>query len=154
RLATIALASGSRRRSDSYRSKAASQCNARKGEATRRACTEIGAFSRRRGGRPRGRLAFAFDSVNNRRRPDLTRARAHREGGAMANSVSRASDNGVHVVAYRGEGNCLLAFDLDPGLLTPDFVGFSVEVRYPGSAKWYALTNRLNFTSEPDATGK
>ena len=72
----------------------------------------------------------------------------------MASNLSRASDNGVHVVAYRGEGNCLLAFDLDAALLTPDFVGFSIEVRYPGGPKWYPLTNRLNFTSKPDPTGK
>jgi phosphatidylserine/phosphatidylglycerophosphate/cardiolipin synthase-like enzyme len=71
----------------------------------------------------------------------------------MASELSKGSDHGVHVVAYRGEGNCLLAFDLDDALLTPDLVGFSVEVRYP-SGKWFPLTNRLNFTSKPDATGK
>lgn len=72
----------------------------------------------------------------------------------MPSELSKASENGVHVVAYRGEGNCLLAFDLDDGLLTPDFVGFSIEVRYPTGAKWYPLTNRLDFTAEPDPTGK
>lgn len=65
----------------------------------------------------------------------------------MASEFSKASHNGVHVVAYRGEGNCLRAFDLDDEHLTSDFVGFSVEVRYPGGRKWWPLTNRLGFPS-------
>ena len=72
----------------------------------------------------------------------------------MSNELTKASANGVHVVAYRGEGNCLLAMDLDAALRTDDFVGFSLEVKYPGGSKYYAVTNRLSFDYPPDGTGK
>ena len=55
----------------------------------------------------------------------------------MSNELTKASANGVHVVAYRGEGNCLLAMDLDAALRTDDFVGFSLEVKYPGGSRYY-----------------
>ena len=72
----------------------------------------------------------------------------------MANELAKASANGVHVVAYRGEGNCLLAMDVDASLRTDDFVGFSLEVKYPGGNRYYAVTNRLSFDYPPDKTGK
>jgi len=72
----------------------------------------------------------------------------------MPNELAKASANGVHVVAYRGEGNCLLAMDVDATLRTDDFVGFSLEVKYPGGNKYYAVTNRLSFDYPPDQTGK
>jgi hypothetical protein len=72
----------------------------------------------------------------------------------MTNELAKASANGVHIVAYRGEGNCLLAMDVDTALRTNDFVGFSLEVKYPGGNKYYAVTNRLSFDYPPDKTGK
>ncbi|MBZ8142637.1 hypothetical protein CLD22_22400 [Rubrivivax gelatinosus] len=61
----------------------------------------------------------------------------------------RVSADGLTLKLYRGEGACLLAFDLAAEQATPDFVGFSVEVRYPGSARWGALRNRLHFDYPP-----
>ena len=72
----------------------------------------------------------------------------------MPNELAKASANGVHIVGYRGEGNCLLAMDVDAALRTNDFVGFSLEVKYPGGNKYYAVTNRLSFDYPPDQTGK
>jgi len=72
----------------------------------------------------------------------------------MTNELAKASANGVHIVAYRGEGNCLLAMDIDPTSRTDDFVGFSLEVKYPGGNKYYPVTNRLSFDFPPDKTGK
>ncbi|MEN3296630.1 MAG: hypothetical protein V7642_5883 [Burkholderiales bacterium] len=46
---------------------------------------------------------------------------------------------------YRGEGAALLAFDLDAEQATDDFVGFTIEVKYPGSQQWGALHNRIHF---------
>ena len=57
------------------------------------------------------------------------------------------SADGLTFKVYRGEGVALLAFDLDPDQATDDFVGFSVEVKYPGSDHWGALKNRLHFDS-------
>ncbi len=50
---------------------------------------------------------------------------------------------------YRGEGVALLAFDLKDDAATDDFVGFSIEVKYPGSNHWGALKNRLSFDLPP-----
>ena len=47
--------------------------------------------------------------------------------------------DGLTFKIYRGEGVSLLAFDLDPAHATDDFVGFSVEVKYPNSDHWGAL---------------
>lgn len=64
----------------------------------------------------------------------------------MATDFERkVSSDGITLKLYRGEGAGLLAFDLDPAKATDDFVGFTVEVKYPGSANWGALHNRLNF---------
>src|SRR5262249_22208337 len=41
-------------------------------------------------------------------------------------------------------------FDLDPEQATSDFVGFSVEVKYPGSNRFGALRNRLDFDRPPN----
>lgn len=56
----------------------------------------------------------------------------------MSDFESKASADGLTVKLYRGEGACLLAFDLSRQKATHDFVGFSVEVRYPGSSHWGA----------------
>ena len=69
----------------------------------------------------------------------------------MASEFERKeSDGGLTFKLYRGEGVALLAFDLDKDQATDDFVGFSVEVRYPGSTHWGALRNRLHFEYPPD----
>src|SRR5262245_6255134 len=62
----------------------------------------------------------------------------------------KESAGGVTFKLYRGEGVALLAFDLDPAQATDGFVGFTVEVRYPGSNHWGALRNRLHFDYPPD----
>ncbi|MBE5528094.1 hypothetical protein A9J41_11320 [Laribacter hongkongensis] len=61
----------------------------------------------------------------------------------------KVSAEGLTFKLYRGEGAALLAFDLDESLATDDFVGFTIEVRYPGSDRWGALRNRLHFDYPP-----
>lgn len=63
---------------------------------------------------------------------------------------STKSADGLTFKIYRGEGVALLAFDLDEEQATDDFVGFSVEVQYPGSNHWGALKNRLHFEIPPN----
>lgn len=68
----------------------------------------------------------------------------------MATDFERKeSADGLTFKLYRGEGVALLAFDLDPAKATEDFVGFTIEVRYPGSDRWGALRNRLHFDYPP-----
>ena len=67
----------------------------------------------------------------------------------MASLWTTTSADGLTVTAYRGEGSCLLAMDLDANLRTNDFVGFSIEVRYPGSPRFGFLKNLLNFEYGP-----
>src|SRR5262249_13529465 len=77
----------------------------------------------------------------------LDRIQIHR----MADVFERlAVSDGLSCKLYRGEGLALLALDLDPGKATDDFVGFSVEVKYPGSTRWGALKNRLSFDLPPN----
>lgn len=61
----------------------------------------------------------------------------------------KVSADGLTFKLYRGEGAALLAFDLDESLATDTFVGFSIEVLYPGSDHWGALRNRLHFDYPP-----
>ena len=69
----------------------------------------------------------------------------------MANEFERKeSSGGLTFKIYRGEGLALLAFDLDEAQATDDFVGFSIEVKYPGSNHWGALKNRLHFEDPPN----
>src|SRR4051812_2624088 len=67
----------------------------------------------------------------------------------MATLWTTATSGGLTVTAYRGEGSCLLAMDVDPVLRSNDFVGFSIEVRYPGSTHFGFLKNLLNFEYGP-----
>src|SRR5678815_3538052 len=68
----------------------------------------------------------------------------------MATDFERKeSAGGLSFKLYRGEGVALLAFDLDPQQATNDFVGFAVEVRYPGSNQFGKLKNRLSFDAPP-----
>jgi hypothetical protein len=62
---------------------------------------------------------------------------------------SKTTFQGLTFKLYRAEGSALLAFDLAPDLATRDFVGFSIEVRYPGADHWGALHNRLHFDYPP-----
>lgn len=68
----------------------------------------------------------------------------------MATDFERkVTADGLTFKLYRGEGVALLAFDLDRDKATDDFVGFTVEVRYPGANRWGALRNRLHFDYPP-----
>jgi hypothetical protein len=67
----------------------------------------------------------------------------------MASLWVTQTSNGLTVTAYRGEGSCLLAMDIDESLRTSDFVGFTIEVRYPGSQQFGFLKNLLNFEYGP-----
>ncbi len=66
-----------------------------------------------------------------------------------ADFESKTTFQGLTFKLYRGEGAALLAFDLAQDLATPDFVGFSIEVRYPGATHWGVLHNRLHFDYPP-----
>ncbi|OPA84657.1 hypothetical protein BFW87_28415 [Pseudomonas fluorescens] len=66
-----------------------------------------------------------------------------------ADFESKTTFQGLTFKLYRGEGAALLAFDLAADLATPDFVGFSIEVRYPGADHWGVLHNRLHFDYPP-----
>ena len=67
----------------------------------------------------------------------------------MASLWATETSGGLTVTAYRGEGSCLLAMDIDPALRSNDFVGFSIAVRYPGSTRFGFLKNLLNFEYGP-----
>ena len=66
----------------------------------------------------------------------------------------KASADGLTVKLYRGEGVCLLAFDLAKAIATDDFAGFSIEVKYPGAPKFGALRNRLRFKGDTPGTAQ
>lgn len=70
----------------------------------------------------------------------------------MSDFERKASSGPVSLKLYRGEGVALLAFDLDQAAATDDFVGFTVEVKYPNSNRWGALHNRLHFTNPADTS--
>ena len=73
----------------------------------------------------------------------------------MASDFERkVSVDGLTLKLYRGEGAALLAFDLDPAKATRDFVGFSVEVRYPGSAKLAPCAIVCISTIRPTSRGR
>ena len=76
--------------------------------------------------------------------------RAEEEAPWQTNSSARNRPAVSRCKLYRGEGVALLAFDLDPAATTDDFVGFSVEVKYPGSDHFGALRNRLHFDLPPN----
>jgi hypothetical protein len=57
--------------------------------------------------------------------------------------VAHGAQAGLSVVAYRGDGSVLLAFDLDPSL-TENLAGFAVQRTAPDGTQWY-LPNRLRF---------
>lgn len=61
-----------------------------------------------------------------------------------------ASQDGVTVKAYRGDGAVLLAFDLDKHL-TANFAGFAIK-RTPPGGKGEFLPNRLSFSGKQQIT--
>jgi hypothetical protein len=68
----------------------------------------------------------------------------------MSDFESKVSSGSLTFKVYRGEGLSLLAFDLDQAAATDDFVGFTIEVKYPGSTDWAALGNRRTSRCKPD----
>ena len=67
----------------------------------------------------------------------------------MNDFENRDSKDGFAFKLWRGERMCLLGFDVaDP---EPDFVGFAIECRSPGSAEFYPLRNRLAFSYDAPA---
>jgi hypothetical protein len=71
-------------------------------------------------------------------------------GGAIMNDFSNAAQSsGLNVKLWRGERMCLIGMDVDQP--EADFVGFSVEVKSPGSADFEPLRNRLNFSYDKPA---
>ncbi len=66
--------------------------------------------------------------------------------------VSRASSNGLTVVAYPGDGDVLLAFSLDKNLLqNNNLAGFSIQCTPPQGQSYY-LMNRLSFSQPVTST--
>jgi len=63
----------------------------------------------------------------------------------MADHVSTATSGSLTIVLRRGERMCLIGMNIEPEP-TPDFVGFAIEVKSPGSADFVFLRNRLAFS--------
>jgi len=60
--------------------------------------------------------------------------------------VSGTSDEALFTLKlHRGEGMCLIAMNWKEGTPSKDFVGFAIEYKEPGGAKFFALKNRLCF---------
>jgi phosphatidylserine/phosphatidylglycerophosphate/cardiolipin synthase-like enzyme len=57
------------------------------------------------------------------------------------------SKAGFTMKLWRGERMCLLGFDVEQP--EPDFVGFAIEFKAPGSGKFEPLLNRLAFSYPP-----
>ena len=61
------------------------------------------------------------------------------------NDFSNAKQSGgFGVKLWRGERMCLLGMDVDEP--EPDLVGFSIEVKSPGSPDFMPLRNRIAFS--------
>ncbi|MEJ7792403.1 MAG: phospholipase D-like domain-containing protein [Gaiellaceae bacterium] len=54
---------------------------------------------------------------------------------------------------HRGDGMLLLAMNWRTGKPPLDFVGFAIEYREPGGARFFPLKNRLSFVGARDAVG-
>jgi hypothetical protein len=57
------------------------------------------------------------------------------------------------LTVHRGDGMVLLGMDWLGGQPTANFVGFAIEYRPPGSATFFALSNRLGFATPPTNVG-
>jgi hypothetical protein len=64
---------------------------------------------------------------------------------------NRDQTNGFSMKVWRGERMCLLGFDVDHP--EPDFVGFAIECRSPGSTEFVPLRNRITFPAPAPVTG-
>ena len=65
----------------------------------------------------------------------------------MSAFEKRKSKDGFNLKLWRGERMCLLGFDVEQP--EADFVGFAIEFKAPGSAKFEPLLNRLAFSYPP-----
>jgi hypothetical protein len=61
----------------------------------------------------------------------------------MPSFENAAQSNSLSVKLWRGERMCLVGMDVAGP--EDDFVGFSIEVKSPGSPEYIPLRNRLNF---------
>jgi hypothetical protein len=62
----------------------------------------------------------------------------------MGDFVNAKQANGLSVKLWRGERMCLVGMDVDTP--EPDLVGFSIEVKSPGSPDFMPLRNRVAFS--------
>jgi hypothetical protein len=62
----------------------------------------------------------------------------------MSDFANAKQATGLSVKLWRGERMCLVGMDVDAP--EPDLVGFSIEVKSPGSADFMPLRNRLAFS--------
>ena len=62
----------------------------------------------------------------------------------MSHFANAKQATGLSVKLWRGERMCLVGMDVDAP--EPDLVGFSIEVKSPGSADFMPLRNRLAFS--------
>ncbi len=67
----------------------------------------------------------------------------------MAEFEVRKARAGFAMKLWRGERMCLIGFDV--AAPEPDFVGFAIECKEPGSARYVPLRNRLAFSYERTA---
>jgi hypothetical protein len=64
--------------------------------------------------------------------------------GTTSDFLNADESKGLSVELWRGERMCLIGMDVnDP---EPDLVGFSIEVKSPGSADFEPLRNRIAFS--------
>src|SRR5688572_16224974 len=68
----------------------------------------------------------------------------------MSKFEVRKTKQGFTLKLWRGERMCLLGFDVTNP--EPDFVGFAIECRAPGSSTYEPLLNRLAFEYPVPAT--
>src|SRR5256714_15197024 len=62
----------------------------------------------------------------------------------MSDFANAEQTNGLSAKLWRGERMCLVGMDVDEP--EADLVGFSIEVKSPGSADFTPLRNRLAFS--------
>jgi len=67
----------------------------------------------------------------------------------MSVFVNEDQKNGLSVKLWRGERMCLIGMDVDNP--EADFVGFSIEVKSPGSSDFVPLRNRIAFSYDKPA---
>lgn len=68
-------------------------------------------------------------------------------GGPFTNAAEKSD---LAVKLWRGERMCLIGMDVQQP--EPDLVGFSIEVKSPGSNQFMPLRNRINFSYDKPAT--